>query len=104
MNFCLYGYIVCKPDYSSGITWKKQRSNEISRVNCSDLHPNFQSKVYITRPCYYNREWGSVDLSECTMKPNSSLLVMIEVAGFSIATNAALIIDDVSRVSLNSLA
>lgn len=71
-------------------------SNGLASVNCSDLHPNFHSKVYITRPCHYNREWGSVDFSQCTMKPNSTLIIMIEVTGLLIANDAALIMNDVS--------
>ena len=72
-------------------------SNELASVNCSDLHPNFHSKVYITRPCHYNREWGNVDFSQCTMKPNSTVIIMIEVKGILIANNTALIMNDVSK-------
>jgi len=75
----LYALLACDQDYNSGIVWEKQRTNESTDHSCSDLHSYFQSGVYISRQCHHNRQWGSVDFSDCILRPNSTLLVMVEV-------------------------
>ena len=87
---------MCNQDYDSGIIWRKERSNGLANVNCSDLHPSFQPGVNITRKCLDNREWGNVDFSGCTMKPGSTLLIMVEVESSSITSEATMIRNDVS--------
>ena len=78
--------------------WRKQGSNSLARVNCSELHPSFRPDVYITRRCSLNRVWGSVDISACTIRPDASqsFFIMTEVRGLSIADNATVIADYVS--------
>ena len=94
---CFFILPVCHQDYESGILWGKQRTDKSTNVNCSDLHPSFQSDVNITRKCLDNRQWGSVDFSGCTMKPDSTLLVMIEVESLSTVSDSTMIRNDVRK-------
>ena len=96
----LNSFIVCQQDYDSGIMWGKQGSNSLASVSCSELHPSFRSDVYITRQCLLNRVWGSVDISNCTIRPDASrsFFIMTEVRGTSIAANATVIADHVSEI------
>jgi len=98
MHTFLLFFVVCSPDYSNGIMWKKQLSNNTASISCSLLHPSFWSEVYITRQCFTNRTWSHVNFSACAMRPDSSFLIMTEVRGLSIAEDATSIQDYVSEI------
>jgi len=50
-----------------------------ARFRCSRLHRSFRPGVYIIRMCNDNKEWGQVDYSSCTMRPEAKPLIMVEV-------------------------
>lgn len=89
--------LVCQRHYSEGLVWEKLEVNQLSRIYCASLHSSFHSEVFITRYCYGNREWGNVDFSSCTMRPDADLLVMTEIRGnTTTAENAPSVINNVS--------
>ena len=87
-------HLVCKQDYSEGLVWEKLEANQLSRIYCASLHSTFHSEVFITRYCYGNRKWGTVDFSSCTMRPDAKLLIMTEIRGN--ATTAPSVVNNVS--------
>jgi len=78
--------VACQKDYSTGILWPRHEPDQLARVRCSSLHSSFRSGVYITRMCYSNGEWSDVDISACTMRTNTSALVMVETHDHGNAT------------------
>jgi len=70
----------CESEYSNGIVWPRRLSGSSVSIRCSVLHLSFRSGVYITRMCLPNGQWGDVDMSACTMKSETTPLVMVETS------------------------
>ena len=79
MIFAIVCYVVCQPNYIDGVSWDRHRTGQQARIRCSRFHPSFRPGVYITRMCNDNKEWGDVDYSSCTMRPEADPFVMLEV-------------------------
>jgi len=90
-------FLACQPNYTGGIYWGRHRSGlqQQARIRCSTFHRSFRPGVYITRSCDVSGEWGDVDFSMCTMRPETLPLVMVEGRGI-VAVNMSSFISQVS--------
>ena len=61
--------------------WPTSRRNTVITQSCSTLHPNFRSRVAISRKCNDDGTWGPVDESDCTALNHATptLIVSFEV-------------------------
>ena len=93
-----YMYLTaCPQNYVGGILWNKHRVNETARVRCSNFYSSFRPAVYITRMCTNSGEWGNVDYSSCTMRPEALPLIMVEVKDLNSSVSTTSVVNQVGR-------
>ena len=92
---CVSSCIACQPNYIDGTSWNRQLSGKQARIRCSTFHRSFRPGVYITRRCDNNGEWGDVDYSSCTMRPDALPVVMVEGMGVNASSFAFQVITNV---------
>ena len=88
-------YTGCQQSYVDGMLWDRHLTGQQARIRCSRLYKSFRPGVYITRMCYDNRQWGDVDFSSCTMRPEANPLIMVEVVKVTDDIPTSSVVDEV---------
>ena len=89
-------FVACLQDFSGGLLWPTSRQNTVITQSCSNLHPNFRSRVAISRKCNDNGSWGPVDESNCTALENANPILIISFKVNVSRSDAEAIADNVS--------
>ena len=94
----MISFLGCQPNYINGMLWDRHMIGRQARIRCSRLHRNFRPGVYIIRMCNDNKEWGQVDYSSCTMRPEAKPLIMVEVpVNRTVNTSASDVVNEVCK-------
>ena len=80
--------------------WSTSRRNRVVTQSCSTLHPNFRSRVTISRKCNDDGTWGLVDYSNCTALKDAIPTITISFIVNVSQTDADSFADNVSLDAL----
>jgi len=61
------------------VLWPKTPVSTTAMIRCAEIHSSFPFGPYITRRCNVGEMWGVPDFSNCTMRSDSTPLVVVSV-------------------------
>ena len=77
MIFPYLCYVACESQFTGALLWPTTRRSGLVTQQCSELHRMFRPGVMINRQCGETGDWSPISIQDCTMRSNSSALVIV---------------------------
>jgi len=94
-NVYIFVIVCLGPNISYGLVWNTTAASTTIDQSCSNIHQVFWHGPKATRKCLDNGRWSNVDITQCTVRERSPLIL------FSVYLNATSTACNIEKVCKN---